>query len=40
MTTVEEVVASLREIVDPCSVASGVPLSIADIGLARHVELR
>ena len=39
MTTVEEVVASLREIVDPCSAATGVPLSIVDMGLLRHVEI-
>ena len=39
MTTVEEVVASLREIVDPCSAATGVPLSIVDMGLVRQVEI-
>ena len=39
MTTVEEVVASLREIVDPCSAATGVPVSIVDMGLVRHVEI-
>ncbi len=37
MTTVEEVVASLREIVDPCSAATGVPLSIVDMGLVRRL---
>lgn len=39
MTTVEEVITSLREIVDPCSAATGVPLSIVDMGLVRHVEI-
>jgi metal-sulfur cluster biosynthetic enzyme len=39
VTTVEEVVASLREIVDPCSAATGVPLSIVDMGLVRQVEI-
>ena len=37
MTTVEEVVASLRGIVDPCSAATGVPLSIVDMGLVRRL---
>ncbi len=39
MTTVEEVVASLRGIVDPCSAATGVPLSIVDLGLVRNVAI-
>ena len=39
MTTVEEVVASLRGIVHPCSAATGMPLSIVDMGLVRHVEI-
>ena len=39
MTTVEEVVASLREIVHLCSAATGVPLSIVDMGLVRQVEI-
>ena len=37
MTTLEEVVASLRGIVDPCSAATGMPLSIVDMGMVRHV---
>jgi metal-sulfur cluster biosynthetic enzyme len=39
VTTTEEVISSLREIVDPCSVATGVPLSIVDMGLVRQVEI-
>ena len=39
MTTAEEVVASLRGIVDPCSAAMGVPLSIVDMGIVRHVAI-
>ncbi len=39
MTTVEEVVASLRGIIDPCSAATGVPLSIVDMGMVRHVAI-
>jgi metal-sulfur cluster biosynthetic enzyme len=39
MTTVEAVHAALEGIVDPCSVATGVPLSILDMGLLRGVEV-
>jgi metal-sulfur cluster biosynthetic enzyme len=39
MTTVEDVHAALEGIVDPCSVATGVPLSILDMGLLRGVEV-
>ena len=39
MTTVEEVVASLRGIIDTCSAATGVPLSIVDMGMVRHVAI-
>jgi metal-sulfur cluster biosynthetic enzyme len=39
VTTAEEVVASLTEVIDPCSAATGVPLSIVDMGLVRHVSI-
>jgi metal-sulfur cluster biosynthetic enzyme len=39
MTTVEAVHAALEGIVDPCSAATGVPLSILDMGLLRGVEI-
>ena len=39
MTTAEEVGASLRGIVGPCSAATGMPLSIVDMDLVRHVEI-
>jgi len=31
----EEVLAALGEVVDPCSVAAGAPLSLLDMGLVR-----
>src|ERR1044072_8171519 len=31
---------ALREVVDPCSIATGVPIIILDMGLARGVEVR
>jgi len=40
MITVEAVHAALEGVVDPCSVATGVPLSILDMGLLRGVEIR
>jgi metal-sulfur cluster biosynthetic enzyme len=39
MTTVEAVQAALEGIVDPCGAATGVPLSILDMGLLRGVEI-
>ena len=39
MTTVEAVHAALEGIVDPCSAATGVPLSILDMGLLRGVKI-
>jgi metal-sulfur cluster biosynthetic enzyme len=39
MTTVDAVQDVLREVVDPCSVATGVPLSILDMGLLRSVDI-
>jgi metal-sulfur cluster biosynthetic enzyme len=40
MTTVEAVHTALEGIVDPCSAATGVPLSILDMGLLSGVEIR
>jgi metal-sulfur cluster biosynthetic enzyme len=39
MITVEDVHAALEGIVDPCSAATGVPLSILDLGLLGRVEI-
>lgn len=40
MTTVEEkVLTSLREIVDPCSVALGRPLDLVDMGLIERIDV-
>ena len=40
MITVEVVHTALEGIVDPCSAATGVPLSILDMGLLSGVEIR
>jgi metal-sulfur cluster biosynthetic enzyme len=37
--TVEDVHAALEGVVDPCSAATGVPLSILDMGLLGGVEI-
>lgn len=39
MTTVEDVQRVLHGIVDPCSAATGVPLSVLDMGLLRGVKI-
>jgi metal-sulfur cluster biosynthetic enzyme len=31
---------ALRAVVDPCSIATGVPIDIVDMGLVRSVEVR
>lgn len=36
--TYEELTARLHEVVDPCSAATNVPLSIVDMGMVEHVE--
>lgn len=39
MTTTEEVRESLREIVDPCSAATGSNLNIVEMGLVKSVDI-
>jgi metal-sulfur cluster biosynthetic enzyme len=39
MTTVEDIYAALEGVIDPCSAATGVPLSILDMGLLHGVEI-
>ena len=39
MTTVERVRATLREIVDPCSAATGSNLDIVGMGLVKSIEV-
>ena len=36
-TTVEQVRAALDRVVDPCSIATGVPITLADMGLVEGV---
>jgi metal-sulfur cluster biosynthetic enzyme len=35
----QEVHAALRGVVDPCSIATGAPIDIVDMGLVRRVEI-
>jgi metal-sulfur cluster biosynthetic enzyme len=37
--TREDIISRLREVVDPCSVATRVPLSIVEMGMVESVEL-
>ena len=37
--TREDVVSRLHEVIDPCSVATNVPLSIVEMGMVEHVEV-
>jgi metal-sulfur cluster biosynthetic enzyme len=37
--TQEEVLSRLHQIIDPCSAATNVPLSIVEMGMIEHVEV-
>jgi metal-sulfur cluster biosynthetic enzyme len=38
MTALDDVMARLQQIVDPCSAATQVPLSIVEMGMVQNVE--
>jgi metal-sulfur cluster biosynthetic enzyme len=40
MTTADDVRDALQQVVDPCSIATGVPISLVDMGLVKSVELQ
>jgi metal-sulfur cluster biosynthetic enzyme len=40
MTTPVQVHAALRKVVDPCSIATGVPIDLVDMGMVKDVEIR
>jgi metal-sulfur cluster biosynthetic enzyme len=40
MTLDDDVRAALRRVVDPCSIATGVPIDLIDMGLVREVTVR
>lgn len=39
MSTVDSVRAALQNVVDPCSIATGVPISLIDMGLVKRVDV-
>jgi metal-sulfur cluster biosynthetic enzyme len=39
MSAVDDVRAALERVVDPCSIATGVPISLPDMGLIKDIRL-
>jgi metal-sulfur cluster biosynthetic enzyme len=39
MVSREQVTAALRKVVDPCSIATGVPIDLVDMGMLRDIRI-